>query len=223
MRQIDSYTESQLVALTDAELERVIAVQCAVEGVAMLPEKPIAPEPFVVKPDVEVFEVCGVSYMNKADADEVADLVNSKQRAAFGYDRQYRQFFKEPTYDGEHMVSRKGYCSSALLDQHSVEIAKAAEAKKAYDAASKEYNSVADVRESIAGRIMEKVYEARERARQRDDFRARFKQYIELADGNTAMALQFFEKAYGTAFVKFPELREEFAPPTVEVAEARAA
>lgn len=213
METIDSFTESQLLALTDEDLEKYIALQCAVEGVALLPERPVCPEPYVVKPDVETFEVCGIAFMNKADADEVAALVNSKPRAEFGYDRHYSTFFKGVTYEDKATVAPKGQLSQQMRDQHSIRIAEAAESKKRYEAAIKEYSHIADARDEIAGKIRETVGMARARQREREDYRAKFQRYVEIAEGNAHMALQFFDRAYPQAFSRYPELRDEFTPP----------
>jgi hypothetical protein len=219
MKTVNDLTESELVALSDEELERYIDIECAERGVPMLPPEPIPPsEPFIPY-DVIAYTVAHFDFQNREDAEAVAAIINGKPRARYEstYPHYEQRFVGWSVQERAH-VEEKPILSTAQQMATKAEREKHAADKKAYDEQYTEYRKILGDRSDVGDEVRERRWTALRSHRDRDENRARFAHYMTMADGNRSIAYRFFEKSYGHELVKYPELRSEFEPPVEDAA-----
>jgi len=101
--------------------------------------------------------------------------------------------------------------STELWDKIKVSNSSIDEELKAWKNRSDEYADASNERAKITEIVWERVSSARDKTYRRNQLRAEFVRYLEIAEGNKKIALAFLEKAKSLS--DFPELREEFCPP----------
>lgn len=201
----DELTEPELLALDAESIARWIDLECAYEGVQLLPPAPVAPVEPKMTPDVNVYEVAGLSFTDNNDALSAADFINARTRVTL-------QYVNGPRYDriakpaDAVSVSTAQAFSPAAWDK----VKDAANAytllKTKYDEANKEHSATAKAREHISLRINAALDEARTAESRRERMRTNYRRYLELAGGNRTTAIRFLKAAYGNASELLPEI-----------------
>lgn len=199
MNYIEDLNDEQLLALTDEDIEVFIRLECARNGAPLLPKQaPEAPAKPEVKPDIEVWEVRGISgsyFSNKEDADRVATLVNSLPRLEPNYLTGHYAGPRglQPTEDTVKLVSERFWSAPhyaahrAVLEVFTRQDAEYKTAKTEYDNAHKLYKSHSES-------VWSRVKGARERRAYDENIRSTFAEYTALANGDEQVAFQFMLK-----------------------------
>lgn len=221
MKRINELTESELLELTDEQISNMVDYECAVEGVPMLPPHP-GPAPFVekCKPDIDIYTVGGVYCATAEDAarilDAIANATTIFKTDGYSDDKRYIAIppgdYYYPKVEIEKGISATAY--AAWKDQN----AGLKELIGAYKEQRSTYDDAYKSREEIVQRVNNFISDARRNSYTRDCLRADFARYMELAEGNRRIALNFLEKVKDLS--DFPELKEEFCPDMPEVASA---
>jgi hypothetical protein len=198
MRTISEYNQEQLLSITDEDIEKVIDFQCALEGVPLLPERPVEPTKLEIAPDVTVYEVAGFVFKEKESAEIVQQAINGQVMVKIDYDYNLGYDYKYVTSvnDNAAAIAANKYLSLAAFDEAKSEIAKYTAEYKQFDGLNKIYQDVSSQRQDIADRVWNAVYDAR---RIRDDklnAMKRFERYVGMADGDKELANKFFADAY---------------------------
>lgn len=211
MRRYTELTDTELLALTDEQIKDFIDMECMIGGVALLPDEPAPPQTVDASPDITVYVVSGERFREKADAQKVADLMNSLVRLESyyltgRYDYSGPQGVKPATEPSDTVsIREERYWSPDLYNKHKVEIAAAAEAKKRYDKARKEYDEIAGERAHIAEKVNSAISTAFEKKENREEVERTFARYLDLSGGNRAQALSFYllgQKRHTEDFVR---------------------
>jgi len=213
MKRINELTEAELLALTDADAQNLIDYECALEGVPMLPPHP-GPAPVKNAPpfDAKAFEVGGVLVLDSEHAGRILDAITSGPLYKIEYSSEHLVALREGDYDFPE-IKTKAARSPEQWAEIKFDMGKYEAEKKEYDRLTKTYSDAMKERQSIIDTLRDAISDARERHYSREQLRSEFARYLELAEGNRQIALNFLDKAKGVILSKFPELREEFCPP----------
>jgi len=198
MKRFDDLTAGELLSLTDEQVQFHIDRECAEEGVPLLPPgpgaepvKPIAPK------DVTTYNVGGIAFAKREDAEKVAALVSASERMGTEYasykDGDYSKVARPAT--DEVTVTTEAHFSREAYDRVRVALGSYADAKKRWDAGEKARTDAATGRARIAEHVTGKIDAARTEQYRSEQAKAEFARYVTLADGDTVLARRFFDKA----------------------------
>ncbi len=197
MKRVDEMTREELLALTEDGIQTLIDLECAYMGVPLLPVAPVEPKKPDVEPDVTVYYVAGEYFVDKADAQRVAELIGECPR--------YKYTYAYGLYDGKIVrgtettmltVITEKWMSERLYNQHRQALEMYGEARKQYDADRKKYDQILRDRQAIADEVLQKVNEARDWENTVQWIIEQYNRYLKLAEGNQVVAMRFLVKAH---------------------------
>jgi hypothetical protein len=204
MKRLNEMNYVELAAMTSDEVDTLIKLEAAHEGIQIPGQPPAEPEiKSLVKKTVTVWSVDGVSvhFGTKASADRVASLLAelSDQGDTFTSDYDYAT-----GYEYKHAVkseicpkaSEVKYYSKSDLHLHQAVLNAQKAAKETYDKVSTEYKNQSKAFEGIRGDVWNAVCAARDQRAREERLSQVFDEYLELAGGDKSVALGFFDKAH---------------------------
>lgn len=217
MKRIHELTELELLALTDTEVIKYIDYECALEGVPMLPPHPgPAPDKLTATPDVTMYTVAGQNTLDSEHATRILQACNSGTLLDTANARNdYSVTFVTPQTDRSYSapkIETKQVHSPEQWDRIKNDYTNYADRKSEWDTHDRIYRDALKERASISDDVYDRISQARQHSYQRDNLRNEFTRYLELAEGNRQIALNFLEKVKDLS--DFPELRQEFCPIT---------
>lgn len=217
MKRFYEMDETELLALDEETTMKLIDYECALEGVPMLPPAP-GPEPAKVTatPDATLYTVAGQKTLDHEQAKRILDACNSGQLYETSYPRNdYQTLFLTPLSEksyGAPKIETSQVHSAEQWDRIKNEYTSFSERMDEWNAINKNYQAALKERSSITDDVYSKISDARRHSFERDRVREEFARYMELAEGNRQIALNFLQKVKDLS--EFPELLEEFNPIT---------
>lgn len=218
MTRIDDMTDAEVAQLTDTQMQKLIDLECAEEGIPLASEPISLPPPPMLEADTEVFEINGCfAFEREEDARRVAKLIDGSVRLELAHDWKpvhpaAKRYIKDRTFDPiSLLVSR--VMSLAQYERCKVELASDARAREAAEEQRADHKLVAEQRAKIENRVRDECLAARARVARREFLRSEFDRYLELADNDRTIAMRFFEKAYSSDIDRTDRLslRDELA------------
>lgn len=215
MKRVHELTEAELLALDDDMTMKLIDYECALEGVPMLPPAPgPAPKKDFPEPDAQCFAVGGILTRDSVHAARILEAISSGELvettyAGSDYNNRYLKPLRQSDYNYPKL-STETYRSPEQWDSIKDDHSSFATRKAEWDRIDKEYSSALKERATITDDVYGRIREARQHSYDRERLREEFARYMELAEGNRQIALNFLEKVKDLS--EFPELREEFCP-----------
>lgn len=201
MRRLEDFTNDELVQLDDAGFDALVEIECAHEGIPMLPDHPgEAPtKADDLEPTVTLHEVAGYSFLTHEDAIEVAELIGTKETATTGYvsGPSYTQKIRKTEKRVPDVTTSKAY-SEEQANRIAARLERYESKSREWEAAHNEYEGIARKREKVRTRVHEAVRAAREYEERILRTRATFDRYLALADNDAHIAWRFFKQAYSS-------------------------
>jgi len=226
MKQITELTEKEILALTDEQLENMVQYKMAEEGIKILeyPQKPEFNK--IPQKDESAFTIGGLTYpiTNKRAAEEISAVI-SKNREYFSNTEyspnDYSVKFLKPADD--YLFEKVG--SLAKEDFYSAETARQIaddkkankEIEQAYQVELNEYNEAYERRKEIEVVIYGKFREVVDKFREMERLKAKYEQYLQLADGNEKTAMKFLKNAYNVSYEAEYFVKGEEAPVEINI------
>lgn len=209
MKQITELNEKEILALTDDQLENMVQYKMAEEGIKILeyPTKPeFAPIP---KKDDSAFKIGGVTYpiRNKKAAEEIGAVM-----------AKYVEYFVNESYNqkdysikylkpvDDYMTERLGkveeeaYFKAETERKIAEDKATNKDVEQAYQVELNEYNDAYERRKEIEAFVYGIYNEIRNKYFDMDRLKAKYEQYLVLADGNEDTAMKFLKNAYTVSY-----------------------
>jgi hypothetical protein len=200
---IDDMTDAEVAQLSEEQIQKLIDLECAEEGIPLTDEPISLPPPPMLEADTEVFEVSGnFAFASEDDARSLAKLVNGTRRLEIAHDWKpvhpaAKRYINGHSNDPINItVSR--VMSLAQYERCKVELAGDARAREVAEAQRADHKLVAEQRAKIESRGRDECLAARARTARRAFLRGEFDRYLELADNDRTIAMRFFEKAYSS-------------------------
>jgi hypothetical protein len=208
MKRISEMVKAEVLALSNEQIEQLIDYECAIEGVPLLPPIPVIPEKPDIKPDVTVFEIGGFFVLTNEEATRILEAVDGCEiyESVYVSSLSYEKMIK-PVSSPAGITTKKFY-SPEYWDKIKNIQTVYTEAKKIYDSKSEEYSSASQLRSNISAEVWGIVHAFQEEENQIKRYTAEFNRYLELAEGNRSIAMNFLTKAY-PKITDFPDLIEE--------------
>lgn len=215
MKRIYDLTEAELLSLTDEDVMKYIDYECALDGVPMLPPAPgPMPTKTMLEPDANVFEVAGFLTMDSAHASRILDAFNSgilykESCPGSDYNTKYLEPLTADKY-GKPKIETKTVHSAEQWDKIKDSHQAFAGNKADWEKINKVYQEALKGRATISDDVWQQIRDARGHSYEREQIRAEYSRYLELAEGNRQIALNFLTKVKD--LTEFPDLQAEFAP-----------
>jgi len=212
MKKINELTEQEIRNLSYDDIELLIKLRKAEEGVKFVtrPSKPDLQK--VAEPDMMVYscKILGdnIVFEEMKDVTDVVTLlqkITKKYKLDYNYsktgsDKKYASSdIEKGLYSGETLYDIKSQrVYSVDLYNEVADIIKNNDIlNKEYEKALKEYNTSIDESKWIESEIKGKVYEVQNKYEQLETYYRLFKnEYLPLADNDTSIAMKFMNKAY---------------------------
>ena len=211
MKKINEMTEQEILNLTEEEIQKMIKLRLAEEGIKIM-ESPKVPKLFEIDaPDLTVYTIpClgdNLCFLDLNEANAMLELlIKSKSLGLADYDwnklgsdYKWFQLGKTSRYNSQsslELKSKQVYSMElyAKITDFAVQNKKMQEfAEKE----QKEYNENNDLCSDIITKIRERVIEVQEKYQRLNRFVSKYKDdYLPLSDDNQEMAIKFMAKAY---------------------------
>jgi hypothetical protein len=215
MKRIHEMNDAEILALTDDQITKLIDYECALEGVPLLPPTPgDEPKNTLPEPDTTCYFVGGVLTTDKKLADKIYEVLTSGSLVTTDYSRDYNNKYLKPLNPEDYSYpaitiqkhrSKKQW--AACEDQYRVY----KEAKNQYDEIKQLYDEASKSRQNVIDQVYDKINFVRSVKNQQDYIRTEFARYLELAENNATIAMNFLLKAKPAA-KDHPDLIEELCP-----------
>lgn len=205
MRKIEEMTHEEIVELTDADLERLVKVAMAEEGIPLIDEPEMPMSPSLPKEDMQIFTAGCLGQLGFTDKDEclavLAAIAAAQSRVRFDHDyalgcNKVYPGFSNDYSDGEGHADMKTVTGRSLSQlryvRTSLEDKKAAEKVYTADVAAhrQAMTAAADIRSAIFGTYRDHI----SRECRKEALRRKFDQYLDLAEGSAEIAMRFLAK-----------------------------
>jgi hypothetical protein len=198
MNDFQNLTDEQVFQLTAEQINFYVDLECAKEGVLLLPDKqPVEPQLDKPQPDTLVYEV-GNFYVTSAE--EAATLLEALQKvklvrldyeSSTGYDSKYIK-----RLDTEVEAKPIKCYSPEVFADIRKSLAEYTLAKNTYTREYNEYREIVKKREAAAQWIWDRVEEIREKHVSQERMNKEFQRYLVLANGDKEIARNFLKNAY---------------------------
>ena len=199
MNEFSDLTDEQVFKLTTEQVDFYVNLECAKEGVLLLPdERPI--EPRLEKPpfDAVAFQV-GDFYVSTADeATKILDALKSVRiirldyESATGYDSKVVKRLDSFTPEIKQIACYSQETFAEIKKQLTEYIL----AKNTYDRSVREYNDIVTKRDKVAEWIWNRAEEVREKHTSQEKLLNEYKRYLVLSNNDSEIALNFLQNAY---------------------------
>lgn len=204
VRLLNDYTGAELEELDEQQVQRLIDLECADAGLPFAPEAPSPYVPLKQERDVRLYQVgkTDVLVSKREDAEAISRFLAKHElwTNAGDWRYSYNTVAKRATDDLE--VSVVDTYSPARMQERKDALAHDAELKAAHEKATTEYEKACDARNNVSANVWKIMHQAWAFKSERESLLRQLDRCIELADGNNAIGLRFFEKAH-TGYKKF--------------------
>ncbi len=212
MQKITELTDQEIFNLTDDQVELMVKLRKAEEGIKLV-EKPKQPSYFnVTEPDKTVYscELFGDTLAFES-VEELNTVITAIQNTSTKYCLEYdynkagsdKKFLKSELKHGYssssqwHTTTSQRAYSAELYAQMIDMIAQNKKMKESYEKEVKEYESAISEAKWVEDEIWDKVREVREHFWKLETYCRKFKyDYLPLSGENTEIAMNFMDKAY---------------------------
>lgn len=211
MKRYHDYEEHEILAMTEAEVDTLIEIECAHNGAPLraVPPVPVEvqelPTPDLVGYKVDVGELI---LLSEQQALSVADFINGlprMERHSLNKRRSWDGPWRLETRTSQVGVSPERYWSVGAYMQGSALLEKVAAEKERYDKESAAFRAANEARKKSVDAVSEYVADIRKREGDRQECRTMFADYLEIAGGDQKIALSFLLKVakdYDERFIR---------------------
>jgi hypothetical protein len=199
MKRLEDWSRNELLNMTDEQRAELADLECAYEGIPLLPLRPVKPEVKYPEKDVEIYHVDNFDFTSLDEAQAYVAFVSGLTSIVTldydyntgSYDSKYIKKERLPKFDIE---KKSAYCAETYAELRS-EIVRAKAIETTYSEQASKYKKSRDERNSIYERIDSAVSEAWELKQREDTLTAAFGKYVTLA-GDREIALKLLQDAY---------------------------
>jgi hypothetical protein len=196
MKRLMDYTDDEILALTEdtESLNRLFDIECAHQGIPLLPQE-AGPKPEVetFEHDAMVFEIGSIGFDCIEDANEVLNLIASKQLVTKSYQSGggYAMEKVDPGAYNYPKVERQPCFSKKMYEETKERQKIASERKNEWMQRDQEYRKVQESRQEVYDSFWDRVSTIRQKRDNISRIVANFNRYLDLADGNRKVAANF--------------------------------
>jgi hypothetical protein len=214
MKRIDELSKAEILALTEEGKKALIELECALNGVPLLPEAPKKPDVPKYEPDMQIYKIDNVIFLSLDAANSVMEAYSKVALYKMGYDDKYPRPMAEDDYNYPKIKKEKVF-SSELYNKIKSEKDAADTEIKAYEARKREYDNIVEKQKAHIAHVENIIDDVWSEKYAIDRYTAEFERYLSLADGNRSIAWNFLKNAH-CEVGEVAGLFETLVPPEVK-------
>lgn len=182
--------------LTDGGVEKFIDLECAFEGVKLIPcpEVPVKPEVEEKETYYQIGFVSDLQFKNMADAEKVVELLKTCQMVGTSYLGDYNYISRVKNFDKQINVHSAYSKGDIEANKKAIEVYK--RRKESYAELKKEYDKELELKTNIEDKIWDEINHLRGIKQMQDDMIATYQKYYAMAKEDSAVAMLFLRNAY---------------------------
>lgn len=206
MKRYNEYTTKELANLSEEQIKQLIELECMINGVSSYYEKPELKEiKNLPEPNVEVFEVAGISLTDKDEAIRLLEIMRSfKSVVRTDYD-----YYIGCNSRIRYVKPDDNYCTITSCRHYTKELYDTMKDTMKRNSESESYNKeVSELYESkmqqyfdIEAEVNMVVCEAKAYESKVEYAKQLFNRYVEMSDGNVDVAMNFFNNTEYSIFL----------------------
>lgn len=198
LRRFKDYNEKELLELTEKEIDDLISLECAFEGIALEVEYPIYTEKEVLIPKVTGYRICEITFLDLSIAEQFLNILNRDKiyYATYSGNDYSCKYLEEIT--PEHYRKPKIEVIEVILHEVWKEIE---EEQKIIHKKKEIFNRQYEVwekwikqKEDILEPIHEAILAMKEKENKKQNCVQQFERYLDMAKGDFEIAMLFYEK-----------------------------
>lgn len=199
IRRLESYTQDELAALDQDAINRLIEIECAVEGVEREIVYPEAPEPIQQTYDVQLVRIQQMLVEPRCAEQIQALLASNNVWAESGYGASARhEIVKPEDYrfpEFTHLRIQSDRCKA----EQSQSTILARKAWDAYTSAKELADEQVGKRDEVVDRVATAISQAKAAQYQKERQRSEWERFLRLSNGDITIAKQFFADRFSVA------------------------
>lgn len=204
MKSIKDMEHEEIIALTQTELDRLVRLACAVEGIPLPGPEPEKPEAPAVVRDATVYAVGGLHFSDRNAAEAVSAALSGYAEHAvtvtydwncLGSEHQYVKPLKSDDQIALSNISTLHVLGDLNYRKVRESLIQHKALQKQYEDDLKAHEKCVGVTDEIRGEVMAIYNEACRREAEFRRYASIFDEYVRLAAGDIDVAVKFFEKA----------------------------
>jgi glycerol-3-phosphate cytidylyltransferase-like family protein len=212
LRRFKDLSKKEIRNLTYEEVDKFIDLECAFQGLPLIPEKPEEPTPPEMK-DVEENIYCigyDWKFKNKEDAEEVLELLKSKElvKISANYQYNYQRYYLSLDEYSTPKITIEKALSNVNYEKYENTLEKYTQENKTYQTVIDKIKEIKKERQEIHNKIMNEFKAGIQEKQKLQQFELDLKRYLVLADNNKKIALKFLEDS--CKYQEDKELLKEF-------------
>lgn len=202
---LNQLTEHEKTELTDEQVQFYIDLECATQGIQLLPDEPIAPNKPKIPFDLNYVTVGDISITSKAGKD-IFDLIRNSTVYKKDYGSDEVKEIDSKDYNYPKLTEEQGI-SSKTYQKHKEELQEYNRLLNIYNTKYLEYTTIYEQRKTAQDFIYNELQNARDFINTKVYLNNRWERYLELADGDSDIAKKFMLHAYpDTDLIKYLSL-----------------
>lgn len=198
MKRLSEHSREELANLTNEQYDMLVDLECMHEGAPLSIEKPRYKEvPTVPGPNVDVYEVCGFTLTDKAEADKLVEIINGLQSYVeldynYRISSDYRYISEKKIKPAKEIRTREVYTKEEYVKiQSTLENIKTI--KEYNDELREEYEERCEQRNDVIHDINEAIRNAVNELEELKVATEVYKKYLDLSNNNEEVAQNFFK------------------------------
>lgn len=182
--------------LTDGEVEKFIDLECAFEGVKLIPCPELPVEPKMEKKETyyQIGYISDLQFKNMADAEKVIELLRTCEMVGTSYLGDYNYVSRVKNFDKQINVHTAYSKEDIEANRKGLEEYK--RKKESYAELKKEYDKELELKTSIEDKIWDEINHLRHIKQMQDDIVVTYQKYSVMAKEDSTIAMQFLRNAY---------------------------
>jgi len=182
--------------LTDEEVDKFIDLECAFEGVKLIPcpVEPVGPKMEEEETYYQIGYISDLQFKNMADAEKVLKLLKTCEMVNISYLDDYNYVSRTKKFDKQ--INVHNAYSKADIEANRKALEEYKRMKGSYAELKKEYDKELELKTNVEDKIWEEINHLRGIKQIQDDMVATYQKYYVMAKEDSAIAMQFLRNAY---------------------------
>jgi len=197
MKRINEYTQLELANLSDQDTQNIIDIECAFEGVRLLPPHPTELVSKVFVPDTTVYKVGELNFENQDDALKVIEVLKTTKLISYTYDYNVGydyNYIENKVIDVPNISTKKVFSKEKYLEMKADMLVVKKE-KDNYNSQKSLYDEIVKERKSVVDSVYEAINDAVDKETEKKRIIDQYNRYLALADNNATTAKTFLADA----------------------------
>lgn len=209
---LSNMSEEQVASLTTDQVDSIVKRVCADRGIRIDPQPPI-PVPMASSPDATLFVLENVGFISQEQANRAVEMLLGEFPELWkeSYRNRYGDYRRSLERSETIQITPKQVWTEAGLARHCASLERQSRIANDTEGAKKEYEKHLGLYEQACEEVSAAISKLQRATYDKRQLDLKFAEYLEIANGDYAMAEAFIRKAYS--------IPEGWTPPAAKEAD----